>query len=51
MTYEILNRGGDVLLILHFYGRDEEIWCDSRATAQKEADFQVRKYEGLNSPG
>lgn len=45
MNYEILYRGTDVLLILHFIGRDEFIGFESRAAAQREADFQVRKYE------
>lgn len=45
MRYEILNRGTDVLLILHYPDRDECIWFESRKEAQKEADFQVRKYE------
>lgn len=46
MSYEILNRGGDVLLILHFIGRDVELWFESRKEAQREADFQMRKYHG-----
>jgi hypothetical protein len=46
MSYEILNRGSDVLLILHFIGSDVELWFESREEAQREADFQMRKYNG-----
>ena len=46
MTYEILNRGGDVLLILHYPDHALELWFESRKDAQKEADFRMRKYEG-----